>query len=75
MQPPGLIANSIFIDTELNIQKILICDINGKVIKNISIIPESKIIELSELNIGVYLISIYDKSNNVSRFKIVKQQF
>ena len=66
---PNPVVNKLNIDSNLEIQKVEIYNLNGQLVKTFENIENG---DISELNSGVYLVKIHSPENSITK-KIIKQ--
>ena len=66
---PNPTSGMLFFDNSLNLQEKRLYSLEGKLL----LTTREDLIELTNYSNGIYIISIQDKNNQVSNFKIIKQ--
>lgn len=71
---PNPASYSVNVQSESQISKLEIYDLNGRLVKiENSISSGNHLIDINNLNSGVYILKLYLENNNVKNFKIIKK--
>lgn len=72
---PALFSNEITVESDEKFEKVIVSDFSGKTLKTLSFNSNKKqVINLSDLNIGAYILGVYGLGNNVLfSTKIIKK--
>ncbi len=70
---PNPVSGELFINGLENVSRITVTNVLGQVVKNITNVANVTSVDMSQLEKGIYLVSVVDANNNVKTVRIVKQ--